>query len=108
MEYFEVQRDWDFSKSLIQNYLNEISKTNLSSAKQMLYRIVEQQTQSLMLANAREEYAFKVIDPARKPIHPSGPNRRITVVIGFVFGVFSSVFLTLLYHYFRNIKKVTS
>jgi uncharacterized protein involved in exopolysaccharide biosynthesis len=85
----------------------EINKTNLSSAKQMLYRLVEQQTQKNMLAVVREEYAFKVIDPARKPIHPSGPNRRLIVSIGFMIGVLSSVFLALLYHYLRNTKKVT-
>jgi len=85
----------------------EIKKTNLSSAKQMLYRLVEQQTQSIMLANVREEYAFKVIDPAREPVHPSGPNRRLIVIIGSLIGVLSSVFLALLYHYIRNIKKVT-
>ena len=87
---------------------NEIKNTNLSSARQMLFRIVEQQTQNIMLANVREEYAFKVIDPANKPIFPSGPNRKLIVIIGFLIGVFSSVFLALAYHYYKNNKKLTS
>jgi uncharacterized protein involved in exopolysaccharide biosynthesis len=74
----------------------------------MLNRLVEQQTHKNMLANIREEYAFRVIDPARKPIQASGPNRQMIVLIGLIIGVFSSVFLAPFYHYLRNRKKVTS
>ena len=87
---------------------NELSKTNLTDAKQMLYGLVEQQTQSIMLANVREEYAFKVIDPAVKPIHPSGPNRRFIVLLGLIFGSFTGVFLALVINYIRLNKRITT
>ena len=60
---------------------SEIRKTNLAASKLMLYGLIEQQTQIIMLANTRDEYAFKVIDPAVRPIHPAGPNRKVIVIL---------------------------
>ncbi len=75
----------------------EINKTILSDSKDMLYRLIEQQTQSIMLANTREDFAFRIIDPAMEPIHPAGPNRRLIVIIGSILGfIFSSSFVLLL------------
>jgi len=86
---------------------NELSKTNLTDAKQMLYGLIEQQTQGIMLANVREEYAFKVIDPAVKPKHPSGPNRRFIVIVGLIFGSFIGVFIAFVINYIQVNKRIT-
>ena len=75
----------------------EINKTILSDSKDMLYRLIEQQTQSIMLANTREDFAFRIIDPAMDPKHPAGPNRRLIVIIGSILGfIFSSFFVLFL------------
>jgi LPS O-antigen subunit length determinant protein (WzzB/FepE family) len=73
----------------------EINKTNLATSIAMLYRLIEQQTQTIMMANTREDYAFKVIDPARAPISPAGPNRRVIVIISTLIGFIVSIFITL-------------
>jgi len=73
----------------------EINKTNLATSIAMLYRLIEQQTQTIMMANTREDYAFKVIDPARVPISPAGPNRRVIVIISTLIGFIVSIFITL-------------
>ena len=85
----------------------ELNKTNLSSTKQMLYRLVEQQIQTVMLANVWEEYAFKVIDPALEPIHPSGPNRRIIVFIASFVGLIIGILSALILNYFQSNKRNT-
>ena len=83
----------------------EISKTQLSASRDMLYRIVEQQTQSIMLANTREDYAFKVIDPGVEPIQPAGPNRRLIVIIAFILGLTLSCIFVLFSHFISISRK---
>ncbi len=77
----------------------EINKTQLSASKDMLYRLIEQQTQSIMLANTREDFAFRIIDPAVEPIHPYGPNRKLIVILGTIIGFFCSIFITFLFNF---------
>tara|TARA_B100000212_G_C27382563_1_gene537740 strand:+ start:283 stop:972 length:690 start_codon:yes stop_codon:yes gene_type:complete len=83
----------------------EISKTQLSASRDMLYRIVEQQTQSIMIANTREDYAFKVIDPGVKPIQPAGPNRKLIVIIATILGLVLSCLYVLFSHFISISRK---
>lgn len=90
------------SKRSISFLETEINKTNLSSSIEMLYRLIEQQTQTIMVANTRQDYAFKVIDPAVAPVHPAGPNRRIIVIISTFIGFLGSLFIVLVVNLFNN------
>jgi hypothetical protein len=45
----------------------ESAKTNVQSLNDAIYRVVESQIKSIMLAKIRDDYAFKVIDPAVVP-----------------------------------------
>ena len=80
----------------------EINKTNLSGSIQMLYRLIEQQTQTIMVANTRQDYAFKVIDPAVAPEHPAGPNRKFIVIISTFIGFIGSLFIVLVVNLSNN------
>ena len=90
------------SKRSISFLETEINKTNLSSSIEMLYRLIEQQTQTIMVANTRQDYAFKVIDPAVAPVHPAGPNRRIIVIISTFIGFLGSLLIVLVVNLFNN------
>ena len=79
----------------------EITKTQLTGSREMLFRIVEQQTQSIMLANTREDYAFRLIDPAIEPSTPAGPNRKLIVIVGFIIGLVFSAFYVLILNSFK-------
>jgi uncharacterized protein involved in exopolysaccharide biosynthesis len=49
-------------------YLNkELAKTTVVGMQQAIHRLIEVQVNKIMLANVRQEYAFKVIDPAVAP-----------------------------------------
>jgi LPS O-antigen subunit length determinant protein (WzzB/FepE family) len=89
------------SQSNISFLQKEIEKTQLSASREMLYRIVEQQTQSIMLANTREDYAFKIIDPAIEPKNPAGPNRKLIVIIGLLLGSLISVIAVIFINFFK-------
>ena len=55
----------------------EINKTNLVDLRETLYHLIEEQTQIAMLTNVRDDYVFKVIDPAVVPEEKSAPRRGI-------------------------------
>lgn len=71
---------------------SELEKTSISKLQDILYSLIEEQVKTIMFANAREEYVFKVIDPAIVAEEKSSPNRPLIVVAGtivsFVFAIF--------------------
>ena len=82
----------------------EINKTQLSASREMLYRLVESQTQAIMIANTRKDYAFKLIDPAVQPEIPAGPNRKLIVIIGTILGGFFSLIFAMFLNFFNQNK----
>jgi uncharacterized protein involved in exopolysaccharide biosynthesis len=49
-------------------YLNrELDKTQVVDLRQPIYRLIENRINTVMLANVRDEYAFKIVDPATPP-----------------------------------------
>jgi uncharacterized protein involved in exopolysaccharide biosynthesis len=66
----------------------ELQKTNMVELQQAIYRVMETQINSAMLANIQHQYAFKVIDPAVAPEKKSGPKRAVMILIGTLLGAF--------------------
>ena len=68
-------------------YLNEqIAKTNTIELQRVMYNLIENETKTLMLANVRAEYAFRVVDPAVPPEVRTSPQRTIIVLGGILLG----------------------
>jgi len=69
----------------------QIAKTEVAELQRVLYQLVESETKTLMLASARPQYAFRVIDPAVKPGMRDSPKRAVMslmgMLIGFLLGV---------------------
>jgi len=65
----------------------QISQTNVVEVQHALYSLIENETKTLMLANARVDYAFTVIDPAVPPERKYGPRRSLIVLGGFAAGL---------------------
>lgn len=94
----------DASKSI--SYLQEqLKQTSVTELQQAIYRLIEAQTKSIMLANVREQYAFKVIDPAVVPEEPIKPKRSLIAVLGFLLGGMLGVMVVFLRHAIRNRKE---
>lgn len=81
---------------------NQITLTNLADVRTMLFSLIEEQTKTLMLANVREEYVFKTVDPAVVPELKTEPKRALIVVVTFVLSAMFSIFLVLLLKIFRK------
>jgi uncharacterized protein involved in exopolysaccharide biosynthesis len=84
-------------------YLNDqISKTNVVEIQRVMYNLIENETKTHMLANAREEYAFTVVDPAVVPERRIWPARTLMVLTGGALGVFLGVMLALAHNVWRR------
>jgi LPS O-antigen subunit length determinant protein (WzzB/FepE family) len=68
-------------------YLNDqIAKTSSVEIQRVMYNLIENETKSAMLANARKEYAFVVVDPAVTPELRFSPKRTLMVILGGLLG----------------------
>jgi uncharacterized protein involved in exopolysaccharide biosynthesis len=52
--------------------------------QQAIYRLVEDQFKAITAASVREQYAFRIVDPARVPEarRPKSPRRVLMAVLG--------------------------
>jgi uncharacterized protein involved in exopolysaccharide biosynthesis len=68
-------------------YLREqIDQTSIVGIQAAMFNLLENEMKTIMLANARAEYAFAVVDPAVPPEEKSRPNRPLIIVVGMFFG----------------------
>ena len=83
-------------------YLNEqIELTNAVELERVLYNLVETEQKTLMLANARKEYVFQVVDPAVVPVTVAKPKRLLLIILG----AFSGGFLGLVVVFTRSVAR---
>ena len=85
-EILEAEKSIDYLKK-------EIKKTTLVDIKNVLNSLIQEQLQTIMLANVREDYAFKIIDPAMVPKSKIKPQRRQIVILGFILGLIIGTFV---------------
>ena len=88
-------------------YLNsQIARTNVLEIQRVMYNLIESETKTQMLANAKAEYAFIVIDPAVPPEIRTSPKRAAMVLIGtalgFLIGAITAFVLNMIARRKRN------
>ncbi len=77
------------------DYLRKQAETtNVVEMQRVMYELIQSETKNLMLANARADYAFTVVDPAVVPEKRARPNRRLIVATGLALGlILASLFV---------------
>jgi len=81
-------------------YLNSrLQETSLVEMRNVFFNLIQQQTQQVMLADSRQEYALETIDPAVVPEIKSAPRRSIICILITLLGGMLSVLIVLLKHY---------
>ena len=73
-------------------------KTNLVSMTEV-FELIEQQTKTVMLANASDEYVFQVIEPPVAPELKSEPRRALICILGTLLGGMLAVLFVLIRHF---------
>lgn len=76
------------------DYLEQqIARTDIVEMRRVMYNLIEVETKKLMLANARADYAFAVVDPAVAPEVRIAPKRTVMVLVGAFIGGVCAVML---------------
>lgn len=99
------KRDLTEAQKSVEYLEKQISKTNISDFRTMLYSLIEEQTKTLMLANVRQEYVFKTVDPAVSTEKKMGPKRSLIVVLGFMAGFIISILTLLFFNFIANLRQ---
>ena len=101
------EQDVEQAKLSIEYLKKEINNTQLSELKTSLYSLIQQQVQTIMLAEASPEYLFKTIDPAIVPELKIEPKRPMIAIITFIIGFLSSIIFIIILRY-KDLVKNTS
>jgi len=75
---------------------SKADETVINEMKKVFYDLIESQTQTLMLANVRDEYVFKTIDPAYLAEEKSKPKRAFIVIFAAFLGGLIGIAVSLL------------
>lgn len=100
------RQDISEAESSIAYLRKQIETSPLTELRNLFYNLIQSQTETMMLANVREEYVFKTIDPATVPEYKSEPKRAFISIVGTFLGILFSVIVVLCDHYFRKSEKI--
>lgn len=92
------------SERNIEYLSKQIEQTNIVELQRVMYNLIEAETKTLMLANARAEYAFASVDPAVAPEVRTRPKRKLIVLSGGALGFFFGVLAVFAINLFRQIR----
>ena len=79
-------RDVQEANNAIAFLQQQLQNTQLVDMQRVFYQLIESQTRITMLADVRNEYVLRVIDPAVAPDERSAPRRLLIVIIGIMAG----------------------
>ncbi|EGQ8469065.1 lipopolysaccharide biosynthesis protein [Vibrio alginolyticus] len=84
-------------------YLNtQLQKTAVADMQSTFYKLIEEQTKSLMLAEVQEEFVFKIVDPAVVPELKDSPKRALICILGILLGGMLGVAIVIVRFAFRK------
>ena len=84
---------------------DKLRQTNIAGMQQVFYQLIEQETRTVMLANAQREYVFKTVDPAVVPQEKSEPKRALIAIVATMLGGMLGVFSVFLIAFIRSGKE---
>jgi uncharacterized protein involved in exopolysaccharide biosynthesis len=82
----------------------QLRETNDNLMQQKIYNLIADKIETTMMAEVKENFAFKVLDPPMAPDQKSKPKRAQMVVVAFIVSLFLGVFVVLFREYVKKIK----
>jgi uncharacterized protein involved in exopolysaccharide biosynthesis len=72
--------------------------------KQKIFSLILEQVETSMMAEVKENFAFKVVDPPREPDRKVWPIRGLIVMLSFVASLFIGILAVFSKEYFKKVK----
>ena len=98
----EAKRVAETNKKYLESQLD---KTADPFIKTKLYSLIAQQIETSMMAEVKENFAFKIIDPPRVPDKKIKPKRTQMAAIAFVVSLFLGTFVAFGKEYIEKVRK---
>ncbi|MEM5532973.1 Wzz/FepE/Etk N-terminal domain-containing protein [Pseudoalteromonas arctica] len=97
-------RDVEEANKSTEFLTKQLEQTKVADIRTVLYKLIEEQTKTIMFANVRDEYVFKTIDPALVPEKKFKPGRALICIFGFLLGGFLGVVIVVSKYFLKNEK----
>ena len=95
------ENDKEIAEKSSQYLNNEMSKANYVEIKEVIAKLVQQETQKLALLEANDFYVFEYIDPPAVMEIKSEPQRSIICILGALIGGLIGTFIVL-FRFFKD------
>ncbi len=82
----------------------QLQETNDNLVQQKIYNLIAEKIETMMMAEVKEGFAFKVLDPPMTPDKKSKPKRSQMVILAFIVSLFLGVFIVFAKEYIKKIK----
>jgi uncharacterized protein involved in exopolysaccharide biosynthesis len=76
----------------------QLKETSITDIRNVFYGMIGEQIKIMMLAQAKPEYAFKIIDPPYVTEKPAKPNRPLLAVAGLLVGLMLGLVVVIGFH----------
>ncbi len=93
---FIMQQDVAEAEQAIEYLNKQIANTSLAELQNVFFRLIEEQTKTVMLAKVSNEYLLKTLDPAVAPELKAKPMRTLIVILATMLGGFLGVVVQLI------------
>jgi len=97
----EAKRIAVVNKAYLEKQLQE---TTDSLVQQKIYNLIAEKIETIMMAEVKEGFAFKILDPPMAPDMKSKPKRAVMVVVTFVISLFLGICVVLVRENIRKSK----
>jgi len=97
----EAKRVAETNKKYLESQIDKISDPFI---KTKIYSLIAQQIEQSMMAEVKENFAFKVLDPPKVPDKRIKPKRRQMVMISFVTSLFAGIFAAFFKEYIEKVR----
>ncbi len=81
-----MQQDVEEAEQAIEYLKKQIQATSLAGMQSVFFRLIEEQTKTVMLAKVSDEYLLKTLDPAVAPEKKAKPFRALIVILSTMLG----------------------
>lgn len=96
------KQDVEEAEARIAYLEQKLDETNIAGMQQVFYQLIENETRTVMLANAQKEYVFKTVDPAVVAEEKAEPKRALICVIATLLGGMLGVFIVFIRAFIRG------
>jgi len=92
-----MQQDVEEAEQAIEYLKEQIQATSLAGMQSVFFRLIEEQTKTVMLAKVSDEYLLKTLDPAVAPEEKAKPRRALIVILSTILGGIIAIILAMVF-----------